>query len=81
MVLEGSKRKFVFAYFESPDALLHKYGCTSEEAKEFVKNAEEKIERLASELEDTLIIVTADHGHKDIKNAYTTIDDEELFDM
>lgn len=81
MVLEGSKRKFVFAYFESPDALLHKYGCTSDEAKEFVKNAEENIEKLASELEDTLIIVTADHGHKDIKNAYTTIDDEELFDM
>lgn len=81
MSADGKNRKFIFIYLEAPDCLLHKYGCTSEEAKEFIIDAEEKIEKLSNELEDTLIIVTADHGHKDIKNAYTTIDDEELFDM
>ena len=81
LVKDGEKRKFIFAYVDSPDSLLHKYGCMSDEVKSYILESEKKIEDLANELEDTLIIITADHGHKDIKKVYSTIDSEELFDM
>ena len=81
IVKDGNKRKFIFVYVDAPDSLLHKYGCISNEVKEYILDAEKKIEELTNTLEDSLVIVTADHGHKDIKNVYSTIDNEELFDM
>lgn len=81
LVKDGEKRKFIFVYVDNPDSILHKFGCLSNEAKEFVLDAEKKIEELTEELDNSLVIVTADHGHKDIKNVYSTISDEELFDM
>ena len=68
-------------YVDAPDSILHKYGCSSNEVKEYIFDAEKKIEELTNTLDDSLVIVTADHGHKDIKNVYSTIDNEELFDM
>lgn len=73
--------KFIFVYIDNPDGLLHKYGCGSDEVKEFVLEVQNKIERLSEKLSDSLIIVTADHGQKNIEKVYSTIDDEELFEM
>lgn len=81
IVKDGNKRKFIFVYVDAPDSILHKYGCSSNEVKEYIFDAEKKIEELTNTLDDSLVIVTADHGHKDIKNVYSTIDNEELFDM
>ena len=72
--------KFIFVYSDNPDGILHKYGCSSDEAKDFVLAAENKIKELSEKLSDSLIIVTADHGQKDINKVYSTIDDEILFD-
>ena len=52
--------------------MLHQYGCESNEAKEFVLDTEKKIENLYNTLIDTntLLIISADHGHKDIEKVY-----------
>ncbi|MBQ3409173.1 MAG: alkaline phosphatase family protein [Clostridia bacterium] len=72
---------FVLAYCDCPDGILHKYGTDSVEAKEFVFYAENKIQNLRSELDDdSLIIVSADHGHKNIDKAYTILDYPELLE-
>lgn len=72
-------RKFILAYSDNPDGLLHKFGTTSEEVKEFIKDAEQKIEEMCNRLdEDTLLIISADHGHKDIEKAYTLLDYPEI---
>lgn len=72
-------RKFIFAYSDNPDGLLHKYGTTSEEVKTFVKETENKIAQMVQELDaDTILIVSADHGHKDIEKSYTLIDYPEI---
>lgn len=72
-------RKFIFAYSDNPDGLLHKYGTTSEEVKTFVKETENKIAQMVQEFdEDTILIVSSDHGHKDIEKAYTLIDYPEI---
>ena len=82
MICRNNENNFILAYNDNPDGILHKYGCNSNEAKEFVKNAEEKIEQMCKQLEgsDTLIIVSADHGHKDIENVYSILDLKEIED-
>jgi hypothetical protein len=72
-------RKFILAYSDNPDGILHKYGTTSEEAKTFIKETEQKIEEMCRNFdEDTILIISADHGHKDIEKAYTLLDYPEI---
>ena len=59
------ERKYIYAYWISPDDVLHEYGCEAEETVACVRNLEKKIVKFASEMQDTLLIVTADHGHID----------------
>ena len=73
--------KFILAYSDNPDGILHKYGTDSKEAKSFILNTEQQIEKLREELdEDTLIIISADHGHKNIEKAYSITDFPELME-
>lgn len=73
-------RKFILSYLDNPDGLLHKYGAGSDEAKEYILNAEEKIESMMNELKNTLVIISADHGHKDIGNVYSVLEHPDLRD-
>ena len=73
-------QKFIMAYCDNPDGLLHKFGCTSCEAKDMVLEAEANIENLCHDLKDTLVIISADHGHKDINKVYNIIDYPEIQD-
>lgn len=59
------ERKYIYAYWNQPDGLLHRNGCTSAVVKETLTQLEEAVGKLAEEVEDTLILVTADHGHID----------------
>lgn len=62
--------KYIYAYWREPDGLLHKYGCESELVTAELTYLETMISEMASELEDTLLIVTADHGHIDTDIVY-----------
>lgn len=76
---DSNGEKFIFAYCDNPDATLHKFGAYSDEAKEFITNSEEKIEKMCGKLsEDTIVIISADHGHKDVEKAYTLLDYPEI---
>lgn len=59
------ERKYIYAYWNQPDNLLHKYGCNAQEVKEELEKLEQMVAQLAGECEDTLFLVTADHGHID----------------
>jgi len=74
------EEKFIFAYLDNPDELLHKYGCNSIEVMDFIKNVESNIEKMLKDINnsDTLIIISADHGHNDIENTYRVLEDEEI---
>lgn len=68
LICSNESQNFIMAYCDKPDSLLHKYGCTSKEAKDMIIETEKQIKELRKELsDDTLIIISADHGHKDIK--------------
>lgn len=62
------------AYCDNPDGLLHKYGCSSNEAKDMILSAQDFIENMCKDLKDILVIISADHGHKDINVRYNILD-------
>lgn len=73
------ERKFILAYSDNPDGILHKYGTTSEEVRNFVLDTENKVQAMCEKFdEDTILIVSADHGHKDIDKSYTLLDYPEI---
>ena len=79
MLCKNQYKKFILAYCDNPDGLLHKYGTKSEEIKKFIIETERKIEELCQNLpEDTILIISADHGHKDIEKVYTLLDYPEI---
>ena len=55
--------KFIYAYDDEPDHTLHSCGEGSQEVKDIVTARCRAVEELASRVEDSVIIVVADHGH------------------
>lgn len=79
MLCQNQEEKFIMAYCDNPDGLLHKFGTTSEEVKTFILDTENRIENMCKNLaDDTILIISADHGHNDIENAYTLLDYPEI---
>lgn len=79
---KNPENKFVMAYSDNPDGLLHQYGCHAEEVKKFMMETEKNFEKMVQELEgtNTLLMICADHGHQDIEEAIDWLEIEELQD-
>lgn len=60
-------RKYIYSYWNEPDYTMHRKGCYHKDTQEVLLALERRIEMLCDELEDTLLIITADHGHMDSK--------------
>ncbi len=56
-------KKYIYAYWTEPDHTMHELGVNCLTTRMLVRDLEEKVEELCASLEDTLVIVTADHGH------------------
>lgn len=69
--IKGLTSSFCYMYWGEPDTTMHINGACSNEAKEVFKDIDKTLEKLNENLsDDTLIIVTADHGHIDVKPIY-----------
>lgn len=73
-------KKYIYAYDDEPDHTMHDFGPDSEEAISLIKERNEKVEKLCNELEDSIIIIVADHGHIKVDHIYLK-DYPELLDM
>ena len=60
-------RKYIYAYWNQPDEMMHTCGCHDARTKEVVLRIDKSVEALCKELRDTLVLVIADHGHIDTK--------------
>jgi len=58
---------FVYIYTENPDHLLHEHGIESEVVKDNMIYLNNKLEELVKNNPDTLFLLTADHGFKNVK--------------
>lgn len=73
MILEETNKegkKFIYAYNDEPDHTMHEFGPDSDEARNLIKERNDKVESLSDKLKDTLLIVVADHGHIKVDNIY-----------
>ena len=80
-ICDKAGRQFIYAYCSEPDGTMHRYGVTSPEAREVIGVLNDGVERLFAEHEDTLFIVTADHGQIDVGGYVKLYEDTELTAM
>lgn len=59
--------KYIYTYWNQPDFDMHDLGTTHEQIAMQIETINNAIESLCAELEDTLVIVTADHGLVDVE--------------
>jgi len=62
--------QFVLAYWFDPDHTSHEFGPYSKNVKAVLKDLNSKVKRLCSELKDSLVIVSADHGHIETQDIF-----------
>lgn len=74
-------KQFVYAYYPEPDSTMHKYGVSSLEAKNLIEDISKHMEALYENANDTLFIVTADHGQIDVTDYINLYEDTALMDM
>ena len=58
---------FTYVYSSNPDHLLHELGCYNETVKENLIYLEGKLKALIENNKDTLFLLVADHGFRDIE--------------
>lgn len=69
-ICSNNDNNYIYSYFNEPDYSMHRKGINSDEVITWVNSINNAVERLSSELKDTLLIITADHGHIDCKSEY-----------
>ena len=76
-------KKYIYAYYEDPDYIMHEMGTEHSKVNKVINKINKSTEELCSKLgEDTVVIVTADHGHldgrgillSDYEDFYNTLD-------
>ena len=71
-IIELSKtanKKFIYAYYEDPDYIMHEMGTDHIKVNKDINKINKATEELCSKLgKDTVVIVTADHGHLNSKS-------------
>lgn len=60
-------RKYIYAYWYQPDSCMHDKGCYSSQAGAWISAINNEVENLCRDLRDSLVIVTADHGHCNLR--------------
>lgn len=72
-MLKGAKKlfslgtEFIYAYHDYPDLMLHMEGEASSNVRNLIKELDKDIQEFYESLaEDTILLVTADHGHHSV---------------
>lgn len=63
-------KKYIYAYDCEPDNSMHLLGSDSKTVYDLIKTRNDLVEKLSRRLKNTVIIVTADHGHINVDNIH-----------
>ncbi len=61
--------KYIYAYCNQPDKDMHVLGVNHPKVRDTLRAIEQTVQALSASLLDTLLLITADHGHIDIQGA------------
>lgn len=68
---KNRESSFCYMYWGEPDTTLHMNGAYSNEGKNILKDIDDVLRKASQKIsDDTLVIITADHGHIDVKPIY-----------
>ncbi len=78
---QDKDKKFIYSYIENPDKMFHEVGIYSSKVMMEMEKIDKKIEDTVKNLQDTIVIISADHGL--VKSKYINIkkDIPELYNM
>ena len=77
-ICSKNENQFVYAYLPDPDETMHRFGVSSPQAKAKIESINNQVQKLFDSLENTLIIITADHGQVDTEGYIEFYDDKEI---
>ena len=64
---------YIYAYWTDPDSTLHEFGEGSDNVKTLLRDMERKVNvALGKIVNETEVLITADHGHKLVKPLFLT---------
>ena len=69
MISRGDEPSFTIAYWNQPDAKMHRYGIAAPETAAEFRALDRQLNALHGQLRDTLLVITADHGMIDTTGA------------
>ena len=69
----SNRRKFIYCYWPLLDTFSHHFGKDSVEVKIHVRSLQKRIKSFMEKTENTVMIITADHGHMDTTPKNTII--------
>ncbi len=72
--------QLILGYWYEPDTLMHREGPYSPEVRQEIETMDQLLDRLDGSLDDTLMIITADHGQVEITREIFLDDIPELMD-
>lgn len=65
-----NKCNLISAYWNEPDHTIHHNGVYSAKAKDVLENIDKNIKELINKMNNTLFIISADHGAVDVEEIY-----------
>lgn len=71
--------QFILAYWPEPDSTSHKCGPYAKKVKSILQDINSHVKNLCAELQDSLVIISADHGHVENQDVFIN-DYPELMD-
>lgn len=80
-IINKDSKQFIYAYHGEPDTTMHEHGVTNPVTKALINDIDLRMKKLYEKAEDTLFIITADHGQVDIKGYVDLYGDKKLRKM
>jgi len=78
--LKEKGKKFILVYSPFPDSLEHENGVNSKIVENYIKEIDLNLKKLSTEVKNTTIFITADHGLIDVNKYFYVNEDKELND-
>lgn len=75
-IVKENGKQFIYSYNDEPDGNMHINGVRHKNSQEIICKINNLVEGFANKNPDTLVIVSADHGHTDVTEHILIYEDE-----